>query len=471
MKKTIISSIAALGCFIPAAATDIVDNVGIEDFQIERNGDFLILDMDMGLRNLKVASNQCVLLTPRIVNGSDSISLPSVAIYGRSRYYYYKRNYGEEMMSGKDEIRFMAADKPDTIEYHQLFDFCDWMDGAKITLERTDRGCCADVLLKQYGEIGLHHEKFFPELVYIQPKADREKRRTLEGQAFIDFPVDETIIYPDYRNNTVELAKILATIDTIRDDNDARIDTVWLKGYASPESPYKHNTELAIGRTAALKRHIEQLYHFDNVAMLTDYEPEDWAGLRKFVESTNLDHRAEILDLIDSSMDPDAKEAKIKKLYPADYKFMLQNFYPALRHTDYRITYVIRTYSDPAEILAVMQKNPGKLDQREFYIAASEFEPGSDEFADVFETAVRMFPSDETANLNAANAAIRRDDFASAHKYLDKAGNSPEALYARGALAVREKDYAAARKYLDQASKAGLHQADASLEELNKRHK
>ena len=82
-----------------------------------------------------------------------------------------------------------------------------------------------------------------------------------------------------------------------------------------------------------------------------------------------------------------------------------------------------------------------------------------------------MFPNDETANLNAANAAMRRGDLARAERYLAKAGDSAEAVYARGALAVREKDYTTAIKYLEQAEKMGLQQATATLKELNDRGK
>ena len=82
-----------------------------------------------------------------------------------------------------------------------------------------------------------------------------------------------------------------------------------------------------------------------------------------------------------------------------------------------------------------------------------------------------MFPNDEIANLNAANAAIRRDDFAAARKYLDKAGDTAEAVYARGALAVREKDYDMARRYLGKAKEMGLEKAARTLEELDERLK
>ncbi|MBD5323072.1 MAG: DUF3868 domain-containing protein [Bacteroides sp.] len=470
MKKLLLTSMIMVAGVVAGHSENVVDNVSVRDFSAEREGRFLSLDMTLGLSDLKVSSNQCVLIVPRIVNGNDSVSLPAVAVYGRTRYYYYQRNNGDNMLGGPDEISFMAKNKPAEVTYHQLLPYSEWMDGAHIALERIDRGCCQNLLLDRYGILGRYSEAFFPELLYICPTGEREKRRTLEGSSYIDFPVDRTEIYPEYRRNPIELDSIRRTIDVVRNDKDASIDSLWLKGFASPESPYSHNTDLAKGRTESLKQYINNLYAFgDDVKILTDYEPEDWAGLRRFVVNSNLANRDAIIELIDTDMDPDAKEYKIKKLYPADYKFMLDNFYPALRHTDYRVSYVIRSYSEPKEILEVMKTQPGKLDLNEFYVAASEFEPGTDEFAEVFETAARMFPNDEIANLNAANAAMRRGDLAGADRYIAKAGNTPEAIYSRGAIAIRKKDYDTARKYLREAAAAGLDQAKVTLDELNDR--
>lgn len=449
---------------------NIIPGISIGNFNMNRSGKYFTVEMNVDLTALDVDANRAVLLTPRLVNGADSLDLPSIGIYGRRRYYYYVRN-GISTISGGAEKSFQASKKPEQLEYNNLILYEEWMNGATLTIHRSDWGCCQTILAQYEGELGRHHEAFFPELVFVQPKAEVMKSRSLSGSAYIDFPVNQTVIYPDYRRNTVELGKIQATIDSVRNDKDVTITSVWLKGYASPESPYKHNTELAIGRTAALKKHIGQLYHFADDIIQTDYEPEDWGGLRRYVEQSNIDHRAEILALIDSDMEPDAKEAKIKRTYPEEYRFMLQNFYPALRHTDYRIDYNIRTFSEADEIKHIMAEQPQKLSLNEFYLVAGKYEPGTDEFTDVFQTAVRMFPNDETANLNAANAAIRRDEFGAARRYLDKAGDSAEAVYARGALAVREGDYDTARRYLDKAKEMGLEQADRTLDELNKRRK
>ncbi|WP_300910143.1 DUF3868 domain-containing protein [uncultured Bacteroides sp.] len=475
MKRTIfiLAILLGMGNIPDAVAQDtknILPGVSIEHFDMNRNGKYLTVEMDFDLTELDVDANRAVLLTPRLVNGTDSLDLPSIGIYGRRRYYYYIRN-GINTISGESEMAFRTSKKLGELEYNKPIIYEDWMDGATLKLHRSDWGCCQDILAEYDSELGRHQEAFFPELVFVQPKAEIMKTRSLSGSAYIDFPVDQTVIYPDYRRNTVELGKIQATIDSVRNDKDVTITSVWLKGFASPESPYKHNTELAIGRTAALKKHIGQLYHFADNIIQTDYEPEDWAGLRRYVEQSNINHRKEILALIDSDMEPDAKEAKIKRTYPEEYRFMLQHFYPALRHTDYRIDYNIRMFSEVEEIKRIMAERPQKLSQNEFYLVAEKYEPGTDEFTDVFETAVRMFPNDEVANLNAANAAIRRDDFATARKYLDKAGDSAEVAYARAALAVREGDYETARQYLNQAKEMGLEKAGLTLEELENRRK
>lgn len=473
MKGTIfiLATLLGIGNMSRAVAQNtenIIPGVSIGKFNMDRNGKYLTVEMDVDLTALNVDANRAVLLTPRLINGADSLDLPSIGIYGRRRYYYYVRN-GISTISGESEKAFRVSEKPERLEYDNLIPYEEWMNGATLTVHRSDWGCCQTILAQYEGELGRHHEAFFPELVFVQPKAEIMKSRSLSGSAYIDFPVDQTVIYPDYRRNADELGKIQATIDSVRSDKDVTITSVWLKGFASPESPYKHNTELAVGRTAALKKYIGQLYSFADSIIQTDYEPEDWAGLRRYVEQSNIDHRAEILALIDSDMEPDAKEAKIKRTYLEEYRFMLQNFYPALRHTDYRIDYNIRTFSEVEEIKRIMAEQPQKLSLNEFYLVAGKYEPGTDEFTDVFQTAVRMFPNDETANLNAANAAIRRDDFGTARRYLDKADDSAEAVYARGALAVREGDYDTARRYLGKAKEMGLEQAGRTLDELNER--
>lgn len=466
MKRTSLFIISLLVTAVLAQA-GVITGVSVDSVNYERNGDYMEVDMLFDLSKLNVSSNRAVLLTPMLASPNDTLALPSIGIYGRQRYYYYLRN-GQSTLSADEQQSYRTGERPDTINYHTVVPYMAWMNGSSLQYSRSIYGCCHKLILCEMDSLGRYFElnPAIPEIVYVHPKGIGEKTDSLEGSAFIDFPVDQTIIYPEYRNNVRELGRIEATIDSVRNDKDVTITQVWLKGFASPESPYSHNRDLAIGRTAALKQHINRLYHFGDKMIVTDFEPEDWAGLRRYVENSNLEHRAEILEMIDSPMEPDAKEAKIKRTYPQEYKFLLQNCYPALRHTDYRIKYVVRHFTDINDLRRVMRTNPRRLDLNEFYLLAQACEPGSDEFNDVFETAVRMYPNDPAANMNAANAAMQRKDYKLAARYLDKAGDSPEAVYARGALEFLEGNYRQAEEIMKQALAAGVPQAQDVLNEI-----
>ena len=84
--------------------------------------------------------------------------------------------------------------------------------------------------------------------------------------------------------------------------------------------------------------------------------------------------------------------------------------------------YVVRTYTSAEEIRRIMKTQPQKLSLEEMYLVAQDMEPGSEEYNETFEIAVRMFPEDATANLNAANTAMRLGNLPLAEKYLEKSG-------------------------------------------------
>jgi hypothetical protein len=341
------------------------------------------------------------------------------------------------------------------------------MAGADLVIERKVFGCCGKLEEEDCCMLD-KYRLYIPEYIYVKPpKPETRKERFLEGNAYVDYPVSQTVIYPDYHNNAAELAKIRSTIDSVKLDQDVAVTSIFIKGFASPESPYDNNTRLAKGRTEALKEYVESLYHFGEGFIKTDFEPEDWAGLEKYVIASSLPHKQQILDAIRSDRDPDTKEWIIKSQWKEDYRFLLANCYPALRHSDYTIQYEIRSYSTPAEIEAVLRTAPQNLSLEEFYILAQSYESGSEEFNELFETAVRMYPDDPVANLNAANSAILKKDYRSALRNLDKAGNTPEAIYTRGVLEVYMEDNEAAKPYLMEARKLGIAQAEEVLKEIS----
>lgn len=463
--KRILSILIALLIATTGVKAQSIDGVKVENLQMKRQGEYMAVKMNMDFTTLDMPSNRAVLFTPMIVNGKDSLELSSIGIYGRRRYYYYVRN--DKSIIAENGKTYRASERPENMEYNVMVPYSQWMNGSYLLLHRSDYGCCNKVVDEQFSQMASFKEMVFsPKFVYVRPVTEMVKTRSLSGSAYIDFVINRTSINPNYRNNKVEIAKIQATIDSVKTDADITLTSVSIKGFASPEGSYKNNERLAKERTEALKKHVQNLYDFEPDFIKTSYEPEDWAGLRNYVIASDLVNKDEIIKLIDSDLEPDSKEYAIRK-YGNDYLHLLANCYPTLRHSDYKVEYSIRNYKDVDEIKKVFAESPQKLSLEEFYILANEYGSDARELNDIFETAVRMYPNDPVANLNAAISEMQNNDFASAEPHLKKAGTSPEATYARGLYAAFIKDYDNALELLTSAKKQGVAEAQDAINQVN----
>ena len=440
--------------------------VAVKKLSVARSGGDMLVSMKLDVELLDLTSEMEVSLTPAIVYDYDTLRMSRILIAGRSRYYRNLRN--EDKL---EDVTLYRYGKFKEIDYQTTIPYYKWMDYATVIMEEDVCGCKSELIVEDDDRLltlNMAPKKFQPTFVYLPPKAEGVKVRELKGQAYIDFPVSRTEIYPEYRKNPIELQKIIATIDAVKNDPDTRITSVHIKGYASPESPYSNNTRLAKGRTETLKKYVQNLYHFPDGLITTDYEPEDWEGLREFVANSALDHKEDMLALIDGSREPDNKEWVLKSRYPQQYAYLLREVYPGLRHSDYRVEYVIRSYTDVEEAKRVMKTTPRNLSLEEFYMVANSYLPGSEEYNETFETMVRLYPDDVTANLNAANVAMSKRDYTAARKYLSKSGNTKEAVYAQGICAALQEDYDTARIYFEKAEKLGVLEAKNALIEIEK---
>lgn len=461
-RKTLLSIFSAVAIAMSANAVH-DDSSRVSSLKVDRSTDRLLVNMTIDADGWGSKSNRESWITPVLTDtatdGSVStFRLPSVMVGGRNRYY-------QAMRRGVKTPLYRGG----VIDYAANVAWQPWMKTASLSLERVECGCCGeDTVLTESPLMTLDFvpRKFTMPFQYITPTAEDVKTRELKGRAFIDFPVNRTEIYPDYRSNPRELSVIRATIDSVRQDPDVSVQALTFKGFASPEGPYNNNVRLAKGRTESLKTYVQGLYHFDPSVIGTSYEPEDWEGLRRFMLTSDLDNRQAILDVIDSDLAPDAKDQKLRRDFPVQYAFLLKEVYPALRHTDYTINYTIRSYTDPKEILQLVYTRPQNLSLNEFFLASKIVPEGSAEYNYIFETAVRMYPDDEIANLNAANAAMQHGALDTAAAYLKKAGDGPDATYARGMLAALRGNYEEALGIFGQAARMRVASAPEAIRQI-----
>lgn len=466
-------------CLLPAPAgiaqTVYKDQVRIENTSVTRSDDNrLTIAMEVVLQeNLKISSNRAAILTPMLETGGHNKALAPVVVYGRRRALVNERN--RSLPQDAFAIIRRKRKSEQRISYPIQMPYEAWMQHADLVMDADLCGCRNVVesgTLDPITRLNIERIKLRPAIAYITPKAEEIKRRSAEGRAYLDFPVNKTVIYPDYRNNESELAKIRATIDTVRNDKNTVITGIRIDGYASPEGGYANNARLAKGRTEALMKYVRNYYDFDAKLLTTTSTPEDWAGFRKFIANSALPQRDEILQIIDlEEKDMDAKERRIARFVGLEfYRLLLNDCYPALRHSDYRVNYTVCGFS-VEEAKEIIKTRPQQLSLQEIFNVAQTYEPGSEEFNHAFQVAALMFPDDATANLNAAAMEIQKGgDLSAAKKYLLKASPDEGAtLNNLGIVALLEGDQDAAEKYFNRAREAGCAtEAEANLKELNR---
>lgn len=433
---TILAGFMSLGAFAQN-----VERVGVSNIVVEKtdNGQ-MIVSMQVNPKETSVKYNQQLEITPIVVSTdkSKTQSLEPIVIAGKNAYYYTTRN-------DESEKYVYKAGKNAVYDYTDSTPFQNWMNNSVLAFDIKTTGCCGsnsnDREILPVADLNYLAPQFNPTFDYIEPTAVASKLFNLEGRAYISFIVNKTNIDPNYMNNPEELKKILSTIDAVKDNKDAKVRLIKLTGYASPEGPYANNVRLAEGRTVALKEYVRQQYAFPENLFQTSSVPEDWEGLKAAVEKSGLADAGAIVDFINSDYPIEQRNERLRALFPQTYPFLLKNIYPGLRHTDYVITYEVRKYTDVNEIKQVLKTRPQNLSLNEFFLAAQTYEPGSPEFDEVFDVAVRMYPDDPTANINAASASISRGDLDSAAKFLQRVGDNPKAEYVKGILDAKRGNY------------------------------
>ena len=445
------------------------DTLRVVESNVSRVGEDVIVDMKLDLSHIEVGRNRTLVYRPLLMKEDSVAELTPIIVNGRVRHIQYQRLERAEDFPNEIEIRRENGTEQ-TLDYHARVPFTDWMNKSEVVMVCDLCGCGWESLQNDRSSlfpVNLVHEPVVPAVLYITPLAE-VKVREKSGSAYLDFPVNQTVIRPDYRRNSTELAAIDATIQSVEDDPNATITKVTIKGYASPEGSYANNQRLAEGRSNALLEYVKKLHDFGDVEFSVSSEPEDWEGLEKRIESSSIADKEEWLAIIRDSepADLDRKEWKLKQL--PTYREVLNTIYPALRHSDYTVEYHIRNFTTE-EAREMLYKDPSQLSLEEMYRVAQTYEVGSESYNEVFEIAVRLYPDDPISNLNAANTALLNRNATAARRYLTKAAEGPEKRLAEGVASWLEGDTDQARSIFESLTddpKVGV-QAKENLEKMD----
>ena len=466
-----------LMALMPLAASAAKDEgrLASDNLEYHRAGRNFYLSVDLVLDSLKLGTNRQIFVTPVVIGpDSQTVDLPTVLINGHNMHYAYERGTLPRDLFANYTItregkRFNGTQQ--TSAYTESTPLQQWMysPGTAVYLSYDTCGCGrpAGQALGPRIPVELNPApKMRP--AYITPQVTELPVAIHEGEARVQFEVDRTELHPEpYKcrngqriDNREQLAIIEDSIRYATSDPNVEIARIDICGYASPESPYTHNDYLATNRSRALAEYIGERFSLPADRCTYSSVPENWVEFRQQVlDATDIteQQRADLLELIDAPAygpaDYDAKEKTLKtdRRFAQLYRTkILPEWFPRLRATKFAIRTRLKPMSDE-RLAEIILTTPELMSLNQMFRVARLYPEGSAEFNRTIETALKHYPNDPVANLNAAVAAIAAGDFDRATELLAKAGDSPEAENARGILAAHRADFDTARKHFEAA--------------------
>ena len=476
MKKTMKLYMAAALLAVVSPAILAQAPVKVVCNELKQKGNELVIDAVITVDGNQIKSRENLSLTPVLESASQKEGLPSILLNGRISQKVYDREIALNNL--QDEPRFLvvqAGKSESVINYKTVIPFESWMKDARLDMQRDECGCGETALMniEEFGKVTLERVwtpyVVVPQFAYLQPKAEEIKQRDIQAECFLDFEVNKVNIRPEYMNNPQELAKIRKMIDELKSDPNVKVNRLDIIGYASPEGTLAANKRLSEGRAMALRDYLAYRYDFPRNQYYIVFGGENWDGLEKALETIELEYKDEVLDIIRNIPIEKGRETKLMQLHGGTpYRYLLKYIFPSLRVAICKVNYEVRDFS-VEEAKEIIKTRPQNLSLNEMFLVANTYPTGSQEFIDVFETAVRMYPQSEIANINAATAALSRNDLVSAERYLSMVNsnkNLPEYNNAMGILMLMKGDYELSKKYLKVAEQSGLDAARGNLEEL-----
>lgn len=465
--------------------------IAVTAAQLRQQGDSLHIGLTLDATRLQMKSRHTLTLTPVLVSTTatkKSLSLPSVELKGRNNYYSYKRRLA---LMNASQYKAYKATAPmavykaygkqaqSTHDYQLTVPFEAWMETARMELR--EEGCGCNRMPEELGtqpiaaRMDMEPKVIIaprPVVVYTRPAVEEVKVRQENVDVALMFNVGRMELNPTLGNNPAELQKIEKLMADLRADKSLTLKGARIAGYASPEGSLDLNKRLSEGRAGTLKNYLAGKFDMPASFYSVTFGGENWDGLVSALTTGGHDvaYKDEVMAILQSLSVEQGRETRLMALRGgAPYKQLLKEVFPSLRIAKCRIDFIVKPFFDVNEAKEVMKTQPGRLSLEEMYRVADTYPTGSEEFLELFDVAVRLFPTDETANLNAAAAAIERKDAAAAQYFLNRVKSRvriPALDNNRGALLMLKGDYEQARNHLEAAAATGLKEAVENLKRL-----
>ena len=444
------------------------------------DGTKLVLSLDIEPLRNSLGAQEVAILSPRIVSadGTQEVDLGTYYIAGALRMKALKRavSLKQELPAGipMSEVKTLrdVAKSPIHIERTVPFEY--WMSNAKIRIAEKAFGCvdCEAYSItgtKDFVDINLFGPVDYKYYDY-EPFKVEQKSYEEEMVSRVEFRVARSELLRDFANNASEIDRINDFISKALKlaDSGATIGDVYIGGYASPEGEFNSNLTLSQARSEVLAKMIEEKY--PKLRKTARFEikgnGEDWQGLREALVASSYSYAKDVVAIIDRYSTDLEREKDIKAMEGGRvYNELLQNVYPPLRRTVFKMRYDVRPYTVD-ELPGIYKSKPELLSAWELYqLAQVHYIAKGLNPTSVYATAHRIYPKDRDMALNYVTSLLKYDQNANqALSILATLQEDGTVLFLKAIAENMKGDMPTADQLLHKAAKAGNADAKRAIE-------
>ena len=344
MRTRLITLATAL--LVTTTALALEPKIVISRLSIQRTGEKVNLSFRINIAGDLGPATRVLVIEPVLQNGRYKWSLPPVIARKR-----------DARTRPDQTLRALRVTEGENASYSATIPFKEWMNGAKLVLEKVDAGWDDDMEVKYITAIdpvrlaptptprstpaptpartrettGDRLSSRFPHVLHAS--AANTPARGLS----IAFRPGSNRLDPELDNNWEILTDILSTIRAIEYSGDSRVTHVIVEGHTSLDDSHEQNITISWQRAAAVKEYLARHAGLPPDILRVHNAGEDWEGLRALVEQSYMPSREAVLHVIDRVPVWDhvlhtGRQKILQTLHDGlPYRYMRDYFFPRLR--------------------------------------------------------------------------------------------------------------------------------------------
>jgi outer membrane protein OmpA-like peptidoglycan-associated protein/Flp pilus assembly protein TadD len=296
-------------------------------------------------------------------------------------------------------------------------------------------------------------------MILEDDKIVRTESKTVDAK--INFDRSKSVVKANELKDT-DILDLVTWIKNAQSNPKITINSIEIKGYASPDGEETKNETLSADRAREARTAIISIMKKEKLTAYTDTSKyttskfgEDYEGFKAQLALTSTIADADknlFIRVLEMTKDAKQREAEMINLGKS-YQQLEKDVFPAIRRTSIIVNYTLAGLTDE-ELKAASVSNPQSLGVEELLFVAGKLTNDINEKARIYEVAATNFANDYRAHNNLGAVKFMQNKLPEAKKSLEKANqikDNPNSKNNLAGIAILDGDRSTSRKLLNQA--------------------